>query len=117
MQDLLSCSSLVIFLNNYINVPSSFLRLEQSNFIIDHQYIGAHLVHGHHRMDLCSFIFLYTFLAYLSLSLGHPELDRLHIIPLFFFIIFSPAFVYFLGYASDVILSNYTKEPSSFLTP
>jgi len=48
VQDLLSCSSLVIFLNNYINVPSSFLRLEQSNFIIDNQNFGAHLIHGHH---------------------------------------------------------------------
>jgi len=97
VQVLLSWFSPVVFLNNYINVLSSFLHLEQSNFIIDHQYIGAHLVHGHHRMDLCSFIFLYTFLAYLSLSLGHPELDRLHILLLYFFITFSPIFVYFLS--------------------
>ena len=112
MQDLLSCSSLVIFLNNYINVPSSFLRLEQSNFIIDNQNFGAHLIHGHHWIDLRSLV-SNTFLACLALSLGHPELDRL-ILPLFFFIAFNPAFVYFLSYAPGVILSNYTNEPSSF---
>ena len=100
VQDLLSCFSLVIFLNNYINVSSSVLHLEQSNFIIDDQDFGAHLIHTHHRIGLCYLIFSYTFLACLALPIGHPKLDRLHILPLFLFPTFSPAFVYFLSYCS-----------------
>jgi hypothetical protein len=49
VQVLLSCSSLVIFLNNCINVPSSFLRLEQSNFVVDDQGLGAYMIHEHRR--------------------------------------------------------------------
>ena len=60
------------------------------------------------------YILLHFFLACLALSLRHPELDQLHILPLFLFISFSPAYEYLLCYAPGVILSNYTSKSSSF---
>jgi hypothetical protein len=85
----------------------ALIRVEQANFLINNQHLSAHLVKDIHRIGLCSFIFSYFFFSIFGSNLGYPELDRLHII-LLFFSTFSPVFAYFFELCSQCLSQQCT---------
>ena len=115
MQVLLSCSSPVVFLNNYIKSTIFFLvSWAIQTFSSTIKGLGAHQIHGHHRL---MYALLYSLALFFLACLALCLLDILNRTTFIFshYCSLSHSIRFLcIFWVPGVLLNNYTNELSSF---